>query len=183
MTTLTPSSLSSLIKKGTPLKELEKLVKKNGKEILNRRDESGQTIIHVLASTGPLKLLKYIVDKYKASLEEKDKNDWRPIHYASVGGRLDIINYLLKKGVSVNSKTSENTTCLHYFSKVPPPESEEEINLYKETLLKIISKFENINGQNKSGETPLHRAVSEKKRIIMIKELLNHGAKVNIKNR
>lgn len=155
MTTLTPRVLTSLLKKDTPQKELEKIIKKGGKEVLSRKDETGQSIVHVIATDGNTKLLKYVVDKMKASLEERDKNDWRPIHYASVSGKLEVISYLIKKGVSVNSKTSENATCLHYFSKIPPPKSKDDEELYLDTLNKIIEKFDNIDAQNKTGQTPL----------------------------
>lgn len=182
MATLTPRTLSSLLEKGTSQKDLEKFMKKSGKEVLTKKDETGQSVVHVIATEGNVKLLKYLSDKMKVSLEERDKNDWRPIHYASVSGKLELISFLIKRGVSVNSKTSENATCLHYFSKIPPPKTQEDEALYLETLNKIINKFDNINAQNKTGQTPLHKAVSERKRTLLIRTLLEHKAEVNIKD-
>lgn len=177
-----PKNLLNLIKKRTPAKDIIKVAKKGGKDILSKRDESGQTVLHIAAVEGSLEIVQWLVEKLKANIEEKDKNDWRPLHCAGIGKSLTVMQYLLKQGASPTVKSSELATPLHYFAKILPPSNPIEEILYQDVLSKLL-KTENINSQNKSGQTALHKAVLERvQRTILINELLNHKANVLIQD-
>lgn len=176
---LSPKNLPSLLKRGTTTKEILKLVKKSPKEVMGRRDETGQTLLHVAAAEGELELVQKLVEKFKANVEERDKNDWRPLHSAALSKNLQVMLFLLKAGASAGSANAESATPLHYFAKIPPPTSAAEEPLYQDVLTRLIHKGAFVNIQNKSGQTPLHKAVMERtERTLLINDLL--AAKVDV---
>ena len=176
---LSPKNLPSLLKRGTTTKEILKLVKKSPKEVMGRRDETGQTLLHVAAAEGELELVQKLVEKFKANVEERDKNDWRPLHTAALGKNLQVMLFLLKSGASAGAMNAESATPLHYFAKIPPPSSAAEEPLYQDVLTRLIHKGAYVNIQNKSGQTPLHKAVMERtERTLLINDLL--AAKVDV---
>lgn len=176
---LSPKNLPSLLKRGTTTKEILKLVKKSPKEVMSRRDETGQTLLHVAAAEGELELVQKLVEKFKANVEERDKNDWRPLHSAALGKNLQVMLFLLKAGASAGAANAESATPLHYFAKIPPPTSAAEEPLYQDVLTRLIHKGAFVNMQNKSGQTPLHKAVMERtERTLLINDLLS--AKVDV---
>jgi ankyrin repeat protein/serine/threonine protein kinase len=176
---LTPKNLPTLLKRGTTTKEILKMVKKAPKDVLSRRDDAGQTLLHIAAAEGELELLQKMVEKFKANLEERDKNDWRPLHCATLGKHLSIMQYLLKAGASPAAANVESATALHYFAKIPPPTSATEEPLYQDVLTRLIHKAGHINIQNKSGQTALHKAVLERtERTLLINDLLSAKADV-----
>lgn len=176
---LSPKNLPSLLKRGTTTKEILKLVKKSPKEVMSRRDEAGQTLLHVAAAEGELELVQKLVEKFKANVEERDKNDWRPLHSAALSKNLQVMLFLLKAGASAGAVNAESATPLHYFGKIPPPASAAEEPLYQDVLTRLIHKGAFVNIQNKSGQTPLHKAVMERtERTLLINDLLS--AKVDV---
>lgn len=176
---LSPKNLASLLKRGTSAKEIIKMIKKSPKEVMSRRDDTGQTLLHVAAVEGELELVQKLVDKFKASVEERDKNDWRPLHSATLGKNLHIMLFLLKAGALPSATNAENATPLHYFAKLPPPSSAAEEPLYQDVLTRLIQKGAHINTQNKSGQTALHKAVMERtERTLLINDLL--AAKIDV---
>ena len=176
---LTPKNLPALLKRGTATKEILKMVKKAPKDVLSRRDDSGQTLLHVAAAEGELELVQKLVEKFKANLEDRDKNDWRPLHSAALGKMLDVMQFLLKAGASPAATNVESATALHYFAKVPPPASATDEPLYQDVLSRLIHKSGHINIQNKSGQTALHKAVLERtERTLLIHDLLTAKADV-----
>jgi ankyrin repeat protein len=115
-------------------------------------------------------------------LEDKDKNDWTPLHCATNGGHLEVVAYLVQKGVNVAALTIEDASCLHYFSKISPTGKE---SLYTSTLQKILSKIPSVDQQNKRGQTPLARVAGEglARRRILLTELIQRSSNVNLKDR
>jgi ankyrin repeat protein len=116
------------------------------------------------------------------NLEDKDKNDWTPLHCACNSGHLEVVAYLIQKGANVSALTIEDATCLHYFSKISP--SGKEV-LYTSTLQTILSKISNIDQQNKRAQTALSRVAADglSRRRILLTELITRGANINLKDR
>ena len=61
------------------------------------------------ASEGNLARLKRIAIQSSEQLFAEDYNGWQPIHEAARGGHMDIVRFLLKKGVDVNCLTSKGS--------------------------------------------------------------------------
>lgn len=155
------------------------MVKKAPKDVLSRRDDAGQTLQHIAAAEGELELVQKMVEKFKANIEDRDKNDWRPLHCATLGKHLPVMLFLLKAGASPAAANVESSTALHYFAKIPPPNAATEEPLYQDVLTRLIHKAGHINLQNKSGQTALHKAVLERtERTLLINDLLAAKADV-----
>lgn len=173
------NGLASLLKKqDSTKKEIQKAIKKIGKEVLQLHDDTGQTIVHVCATEGRTDILDFLCERFKVNLDQKDTHGWTPIICATLGAKLDTIDFLLKKGVDSSITTSDNATCLHYYAKIKPNNKDEYESVYK----KITKHLNNVDGANKNGETPLHKAVREGN-IDFLKLLLASKANVNALDR
>jgi ankyrin repeat protein len=145
-----------LLKKSVTKKEVQKFIKKSGKDVLLSRDESGQTVLHVCASEGKTEILDYLLSKYKTLLnvDVKDNVGWTPLVCAAHYSQLSSIEILLKHNADPNIKTNDEATCLHYFAKI---KSNKDTNFYTSVAKHLLKKITNIDVQNKLGETPLHK--------------------------
>ena len=72
-----------------------------------------QEILDV-AKNGDLQKLKTIVEQDIKILETKDTAGRTALHFAANSGHLEIVKYLLAKGIDINLKSSANTTPLHF---------------------------------------------------------------------
>jgi len=59
-----------------------------------------------------LEVAEYLI-RAGANVNEKDGEDWTPLHYAAKSGRSDLCELLIKKGAHVNAITSKKMTPLH----------------------------------------------------------------------
>ena len=100
------------------------------KQILERRpnlvNESetvcrGDTVSHCASRNGHLNMCLLFVNTYKIDCNVKNEDECTPLHCASLYGRLDIVNFLLKKGAAINAVNKWNQTpllfaalCGHY---------------------------------------------------------------------
>jgi hypothetical protein len=69
---------------------------------------TGSTELHEAAKEGDLSNVKRIVDDAvtKPMIHTPDLNQWLPIHEASRGGHLEIVELLVEKGADVNARTN-----------------------------------------------------------------------------
>jgi ankyrin repeat protein len=149
--------LSLLQKKGVTKKDVQKFIKKTGKETLSAKDESGQTAIHICASEGKTEILEYLLRKHKDyfNLDLKDNHGWTPLVCAAHSAQLAAIELLLMHNADPNIKTNDDATCLHYFAKIKA--SSKDKNYYISLTKQLLKKISNLDAQNKVGETPLHK--------------------------
>ncbi|WP_406723117.1 ankyrin repeat domain-containing protein [Wolbachia endosymbiont (group B) of Campaea margaritaria] len=106
-----------------------------------------------------------------ANVNEQNKYNNTPLHYAAGYGSLSVIEKLIEEGADVNAKNNNGSTPLHLATK----------NDHLDVLEKLIEKGANINERNKYGNTPLHWAASYG-RLDVVKELINKGADIDAKN-
>ena len=66
-------------------------------------DRSGDTLLHIIARFGHLKILKHLLDHYKVDLEVANLDAKRPLHEAAQTGHSAIVAFLLEKGANVDS--------------------------------------------------------------------------------
>jgi ankyrin repeat protein len=68
--------------------------------------------IHDAAERGDLKTVKKLIDEFRTTPNEKDKDGWAPLHYASKYGHVKVIEYLIKEGASIDVKDDMGYTPL-----------------------------------------------------------------------
>ncbi|KAJ5078748.1 cyclin-dependent kinase inhibitor 2c-related [Anaeramoeba ignava] len=83
---------------------------------------------------------------------------------------LEVIQYLISKGININYKTNRHKTLLHYACK----------NNSLEVIKYLISKGININAKTKRNETILHYACKNNS-LEVIEYLISKGIDINAK--
>ncbi|KAH9134739.1 hypothetical protein LEN26_006715 [Aphanomyces euteiches] len=101
-----------------------------------------------------------------------DRNGVFPLHAASRNGHLQVLEYLLAKGASVDKRDKGGKTALHWAA------SNGHLDVVK-ALLALDAKIDLESWDGKS-KTPLYEA-SENGHVEVVKELLDHRANVNKK--
>ena len=85
------------------------LLLQNPKIDVDLSNKSGETPLMIASIEGNLPLVKTLVLKHKALL---DHISWTPLHYACARGHLDVAQFLIANGATVDSLSLGNTTPL-----------------------------------------------------------------------
>ncbi|TRY78680.1 hypothetical protein TCAL_06630 [Tigriopus californicus] len=91
-----------------------------------------------------------------ANLEFTNNTGWRPLHFAVLREREDVVELLLTKGCQMTTRTNQGNNCLNVAAKKNQGTKVVElvIKKAKETVsLERLGKF--INDRNEIGDTPL----------------------------
>ena len=162
------------------LQDISKLVKKEGKDVLNSVDSNLQTPLHLVCEGGYEDVVEYFLsDKFKGIFDVNalDIHGWTPLHSACQSGNYNIIQLLVSKGAFARALSNECSSPLHYFVL---SNNQNPLIIHK-TINLLISKGNNIDMQNKIGETALHQAAINGVPIFII-YLLNNKANPNLTN-
>ena len=63
--------------------------------LIDERDENGVPMALLSAKTGNLKLVRYIVEYSRASMDITDSEHRSMLHYAAMSGSIDVCRYLI----------------------------------------------------------------------------------------
>ncbi|KAF2893160.1 hypothetical protein ILUMI_13011 [Ignelater luminosus] len=174
---------------------IRKLLKDN--KNINERNNEGKTLLHYAVLQDEFEIINLLLlngadvntrklatsipiydNNFDLALRRNitllnDTNDGgnTPLHYAILKGKLQIIDLLLSKGASVNTRNYKSETSLHYGAKYGNLEIVDKLIYYKA----------DINAINKKGNTPLHIAILKQK-FDIVYSLLSKGADANLKN-
>ncbi len=111
------------------------------------KDIGGATALHHACFGGHFNAVKYLVDEQNLNVNEKTTKGYVPLDRAAINGHSEVISYLLKKSVKINSQASNGETALH-------------LACYSGNLdsVKLISSYPgcNVNIKESRGFTPLH---------------------------
>jgi ankyrin repeat protein len=107
-----------------------------------------------------------------ASPNEKDRNGWTPLHYASMNGYIEVVRELIRCGADVNEKNIYRQTPLHLASMR---------GMYMGVVRELIRCGADMNAKDNQCCTPLHYA-SNYGRIDIVKEFLFFGVDYTIQN-
>ncbi|KAM9167371.1 ankyrin repeat domain-containing protein 31 [Mergus octosetaceus] len=86
--------------------------KKSGGSKKKKRNEKGETKLHIAARRGNLSLVKTLISS-GIRVNEQDNAGWTALHEASNGGFTEVILELLKAGANVNSRSMDGVLPIH----------------------------------------------------------------------
>ena len=132
---------------------------------------------------GDLGLAKAYLKRDESAIYIVDQDKSTPLHWAcaSCNKNIDLVTWLLNKGVDVNAKDLDGWTPLFWAVYEKTPLFDTSIDI--EVIELLINKNAQVNIQDKDGKTPLHYAVlREQIDVEVIKLLINKNAQVNIQD-
>ena len=144
-------------------------------------DGQGNTPAMTAAKSGPLEMLKFLLDRDAASLTKRDDNGFTLLHGAADHAHLEVVQFLLERGLDVNSRSADGYTPLHaaangYFTN----EVQDEVQ-YVAVIQQLLAHGAKVNAPMENGQTPLHRA-AEWGRPKILAALLAAGADSNARD-
>jgi ankyrin repeat protein len=149
-------------------------------------NEAKQTALHLAAGHGHLSIVKYLIEKAKLSIRDRDHEMYTPLMVAAQRGHFEIVKYLhTKRGASLSETGQYKYTALllasisGHFNVVKyimkhGGSNKEVTNLVNtalhvasmgghcEIVQHLLDKYPqqfNVNMKNSNGQTPLHLAV------------------------
>ncbi|KAB8265733.1 ankyrin repeat-containing domain protein [Aspergillus pseudonomiae] len=153
----------------------------------------GPRHLNVAAAQGYIPGVELLIHHGAIVNGDRYENTTTPLHFAVSLGHLECVNALLEAGASVNAKTEQDNTPLHYSAGpcveyypqwwvhegfLHYPRFEKTANCM-ETLLKAGAA---VDVQNHNRETPLHRAARHGW-VACVEALINAGAVLDPKDR
>ncbi|OQR95900.1 26S proteasome non-ATPase regulatory subunit [Thraustotheca clavata] len=148
------------------LKEVERLVSCGYNP--NALDEDERTALHWAAAGGYLDVVEFLIEK--SNVNHQDDAGWTPLMSATSAGHVEMVSYLLSKGANPNIANENGQIPLHYHK------ARQEI---VEILLDVTS---DINKGDRSGSTPLMRAIGGRPSREIVMLFLDHNAKLTTKD-
>ncbi|CAF4173907.1 unnamed protein product [Rotaria sp. Silwood2] len=118
---------------------------------INRRNEHGETIVHITARKGDLKQLRKIL-KAGANVNEADNAGWTPLHEAVTKNQFKAARLLLKSGANSNAPGPEgqtplvdavlnnNTKMVELLLNYSADPSVVDLTRLNETMLKVLKR-------------------------------------------
>ena len=85
---------------------------KNGSNVYSKT-KKGSNCLHLAAYNVHLKMYKNLLRNYNFDIDARDDNGWTVLHIASRSGDIKLLQYFIKNGSNVYSKTKKGSNCLH----------------------------------------------------------------------
>lgn len=79
----------------------------------NDTDKKGSTGLHLAARNGKLSVLEYLIESVHGDVNSKGFLKRTPLMYAVEGGDINVVTYILSKGVNHNAKDEHGNTAFH----------------------------------------------------------------------
>ncbi|WP_221179581.1 ankyrin repeat domain-containing protein [Candidatus Cardinium hertigii] len=147
---------------------------------IEAKDEDGYTALHLAAIYGQYDIAKLLLEK-GANKNNQDKLWNTALHWAVKHGRYNIVKLLLNHNARVDIRNkAEGDSVLHWAAKYDKENYDKE-NITQLLLNKII-QIEQIDIQNKEGNTALHLATM-RSMANLVKLLLDSGARIDMQNK
>jgi len=136
-------------------------------DIHARRYEGATVLLDAVQHSGNKTLIEYLISK-GADINAVDNQGANVMHKAFLGGKIDLFDFLLLKGVKMKVPTS------------PPPLHFAAMGGHKESVEWLIGKKVDINEKAKDGTTALMHACKESGNVEILKLLESKGADLNV---
>ncbi len=144
-------------------------VPEGGVESANPIVVKNKSILHAIAKGDPVDTKNHLL--LGADVNEKNKQGWTPLHFATVRGKTECAEVLIAKGAKLDLRTGTEKTPLHFAADrgfLPIAEL-------------LVESGADILAQDDEGWTPLHYA-AEKDHIDVAAYLIEQGAEVNLQS-
>ncbi|MDF7824995.1 ankyrin repeat domain-containing protein [Pontiellaceae bacterium B12227] len=125
-----------------------------------------KTMLHAIAKGDPVDLENHIL--LGADVNEKNKQGWTPLHFATVRGKTDCAEVLVAKGASLDERTGTLKSPLHFAAD----------RGYLEIAKLLVESGADLTAKDDEGWTPLHYA-AEKDKVDVATYFIEQGAEVN----
>ncbi|XP_070830830.1 ankyrin repeat domain-containing protein 12 isoform X1 [Chaetodon trifascialis] len=151
MTANSPDSTPSHPSQTTPVqKKVPSSASSRQKDKVNKRNERGETPLHMAAIRGDAKQVKELISM-GADVNVKDFAGWTPLHEACNLGYYDVAKVLIAAGAEVNTQGLDDDTPLHDASS----------SGHKDIVKLLLRHGGNAFQANKRGERPVDVADSQ----------------------
>ncbi|KAM3605266.1 uncharacterized protein V6R79_023205 [Siganus canaliculatus] len=151
MTANSPDSTPSHPSQTTPVqKKVPSSASSRQKDKVNKRNERGETPLHMAAIRGDAKQVKELIS-LGADVNVKDFAGWTPLHEACNLGYYDVAKVLIAAGAEVNTQGLDDDTPLHDASS----------SGHKDIVKLLLRHGGNAFQVNKRGERPVDVADSQ----------------------
>ncbi|KAI8989477.1 26S proteasome non-ATPase regulatory subunit 10-like protein [Pilobolus umbonatus] len=124
--------------------------------------------VYQAAYEGKLFIVQQMIDRDASLLYKQDEDCRGALHWASSGGHVDIVVYLLNKGVSINAQDDAGWTPLMIAVSAG----------HTDVVRTLLEKGADVSLENQIGQSALHYAAS-KNRTEICRLLLEYKAPVN----
>ncbi|KAM8810620.1 ankyrin repeat domain-containing protein 12 [Eudromia elegans] len=160
MTARDNSPDSNLTLQTTPAQKKTTSSSSRQKDKVNKRNERGETPLHMAAIRGDVKQVKELIS-LGANVNVKDFAGWTPLHEACNVGYYDVAKVLIAAGADVNTQGLDDDTPLHDSA------SSGHRNIVKLLLRHGGNPFQ----ANKHGERPVDVAETEELEMLLKREV------------
>ncbi|CAF4540096.1 unnamed protein product, partial [Rotaria sp. Silwood2] len=117
------------------------------------RDDTDKNLLHfIIMQNLPIETIGNILftrENYRTLFDQRDKDGFYPIHYASREGQVNVLKTLIKHGAEINRKTNQRQSSLHFAAEYG------RYNTCRQ-LLDTPGFKRILNEPDKLGQTPLH---------------------------
>mmetsp|Transcript_25649 Transcript_25649/g.64396 ORF Transcript_25649/g.64396 Transcript_25649/m.64396 type:complete len:1380 (-) Transcript_25649:3237-7376(-) len=135
--------------------ELLRIIRRETKDVLKRRNVGSQTVLHVAAENGYADLIEFLVDKYHINPNPTDTAGRTPLHIAATFGHLNVLDVLaVRAEVSISALTNVGESPIHCLARA----HYENMNHLVEVLERFLQEGLSLNATTVNGDTPLHVA-------------------------
>lgn len=128
--------------------------------------------IFTLVRDGNAFQVRIWMDNTENDLNQGDDHQFSLLHWASMCGRVGIVEMLLGRGVRVNATNMGDDTSLHLASA----------HGHLDIVLMLLQHKASVSVSNEHGNTPLHYACFWNYAVVA-EELVRHNAAVNVENK
>ncbi|XP_016532950.1 ankyrin repeat domain-containing protein 12 isoform X1 [Poecilia formosa] len=157
MTANSPDSTPSHPSQTTPVqKKVPSGASSRQKDKVNKRNERGETPLHMAAIRGDAKQVKELIS-LGADVNVKDFAGWTPLHEACNLGYYDVAKVLIAAGAEVNTQGLDDDTPLHDASS----------SGHKDIVKLLLRHGGNAFQANKRGERPVDVADSQELELLL----------------
>ncbi len=85
---------------------------------LSCRDESDRNLLHfTIMQNLPIDTIGNSLfrrENFRMLFDQRDRDGYYPIHYASRDGQVNVLTTLIKHGAEINKKTNQRQSSLHF---------------------------------------------------------------------